>query len=226
MPFRTRQPNCRWRFRWPACATHRQPRSLRLSSAPRPSTACSSEMIAAVGGVGRLPVEQRRQQRRTGLRRPGPGWSPARRRVAAQSLAVQLNTLDLSGALRWSSDVVLGVACAAWRPRRRESAAAVPAVSNAGSHDGIQRHRPGQRDQPARRDRLTVASRAGPGTRSAKSSSTAADNTPLHAVTGPDRAAPSALSSSSRNRSSAICATDGLNALARRGCVRSGRARR
>ncbi len=38
-----------------ACAgmcTHRHPRSLRLSSAPRPSTACSSEMIAAVGGVG------------------------------------------------------------------------------------------------------------------------------------------------------------------------------
>ena len=32
--------------------THRQPRSFRLSSAPSPSTACSSETIAAVVGVG------------------------------------------------------------------------------------------------------------------------------------------------------------------------------
>ena len=36
-----------------AC-THRQPRSLRLSSAPSPSTACNNEMIAAVGGAGGL----------------------------------------------------------------------------------------------------------------------------------------------------------------------------
>ena len=36
-----------------AC-THRQPRSLRLSSAPSPSTACSNEMIAAVEAVGGL----------------------------------------------------------------------------------------------------------------------------------------------------------------------------
>ena len=86
-----------------AC-THRQPRSLRLSSAPSPSTACNNEMIAAVGGAGGLRSNNADSSAERACADPVAVGQRPRIRVA-EALGVQPNTPDLAHVLQVVGEV-------------------------------------------------------------------------------------------------------------------------
>ena len=135
-----------------AC-THRQPRSLRLSSAPSPSTACNNEMIAAVDGAGGL----RSNNADNSAER---AW-PTRSRLVSGHAYGWLNRLDfnritpdLPGPLQVVGEVVLGVL---GQPLDRGGGTQRPSLQQLERRrdDGIHRAGNGERHQPAGLDRLT-----------------------------------------------------------------------
>ena len=134
--------------------THRQPRSLRLSSAPEPVNGVQQRDDRRRRRRRRLAVEQRGQQCAAGKRHPLAVDHRPRGRMM-QSLALQPNTPDLAGVLEMLGDDRPG--CAAHlgdRGRRRQRPAGQQ--REGGVHDGVQRHRACERDQPSGRDGFAV----------------------------------------------------------------------
>ncbi len=190
-----------------AC-THRQPRSLRLSSAPSPSTACNNEMIAAVGGAGGRAVEQRRQHRRACVADSLPvgQWPRVRvARTAWRSTGHALSGRSAPDSWRGVSSVCLAsrlTAVAGRSGRRSSSRNAGATTGSIGPGTERANSRPGSTGSPAI---------AGPDpTREAPDPAARRRRAPARGGRAQDRAARTRCPRSSRNRSSAICAIAGL----------------